>query len=80
MILTKIFSKTDKACSPDSNIPILTLNGKSYGSNSTEFTQQGKSKFYSVSEEDDLPAENREGKSKFYSIRGEIQLSFWTNN
>ena len=60
----------DKATtSQDSNIPILNLNGKSYGSNSTEFTQQGKSKFYSVKEEDQLPEETRKGKSKFYSVR-----------
>ena len=63
----------------DSNIPILTITGKSYGSNSTEFSQQGKSKFYSVKEEEEeagLPGENREGKSKFYSVseEGEVEL------
>ena len=62
----------------DSNIPILTISGKSYGSNATEFSQQGKSKFYSLKEEEEaeLPGENREGKSKFYSVseEGEVEL------
>merc|ERR1711936_561835 len=67
-------NKMDKAtASQDSNIPILNLNGKSYGSNSTEFTQQGKSKFYSVKEEDQLPEETRKGKSKFYSVSEEVE-------
>ena len=76
----------DKATtSQDSNIPILNLNGKSYGSNSTEFTQQGKSKFYSVKEEDQLPEETRKGKSKFYSVRKDsvnicTSENFWSLN
>ena len=64
----------------DSNIPILTISGKSYGSNATEFNQQGKSKFYSVKEEEEeegeleLPGETREGKSKFYSVSQEEEV------
>ena len=60
----------------DSNIPILTISGKSYGSNATEFNQQGKSKFYSVKEEEEveLPEETREGKSKFYSVSQEEEV------
>ena len=62
----------------DSNIPILTISGKSYGSNATEFSQQGKSKFYSLKEEEEaeLPGENRDWKSKFYSVseEGEVEL------
>ena len=68
-----IFLKVAKTVPRDSSIPILTISGKSYGSNSTEFSQQGKSKFYSVKEEGEgkLPEENREGKSKFYSVSEE---------
>ena len=60
--------KVAKTVPRDSSIPILTISGKSYGSNSTEFSQQGKSKFYNVKEEEEggLPGENREGKSRFY--------------
>ena len=68
-----VFLKVAKSVPRDSNIPILTISGKSYGSSSTEFSQQGKSRFYSVSEEveGELPGENREGKSKFYSVSEE---------
>ena len=73
-----IFRKVAKTVPRDSNIPILSITGKSYGSNSTEFSQQGKSKFYSVKEEEEegLPGENREGKSKFYRLseEGEEEL------
>ena len=73
-----IFLKVTKSVHRDSNIPILTISGKSYGSSSTEFNQQGKSKFYSLKEEEEaeLPGENREGKSKFYSVseEGEVEL------
>ena len=70
----------------DSNIPILTISGKSYGSNSTEFSQQGKSKFYSVKEEGEeeggleLPGENREGKSRFYSVSEEEEAELPEEN
>ena len=69
----------------DSDIPILTISGKSYGSNAMEFSQQGKSKFYSVKEEEEeggleLPGETREGKSKFYSVSQEEEVELPEEN
>ena len=76
--------KVAKTVPRDSNIPILTISGKSYGSNSTEFSQQGKSKFYSVKEEEEgelgLPGEIRQGKSKFYSVSEEEEAELPEEN
>ena len=46
-----------------SDVPILTSNGKGYGSNS--YHQEGKSKFYDGNDLN-VPVEEREGQSRFY--------------